>query len=745
MHLRRLELQGFKTFAQKTILEFVSASSGRSGVTAIVGPNGSGKSNIADAIRWVMGEQSLKLLRSKKSEDVIFSGTQKRPRSGFAEVTMTLVNDDEKSEIDLHEVLVTRRLYRDGQSEYEVNKQAARLADVVLLLAQCGIGQRTYSVIGQGMVDAVLSASPAERKEFFDEAAGLRVFQLKRGQAMNKLDATRDNLVQADALLHEIEPRLHSLERQVKRLKEREGIEEELRRVERAYFGRVWLDLKTKLGDATASQKKCEQEFAAKNAAAEKLERDLAEMERATPVASDVRELRNAIDALKEERSALREEQIRLDSKREIAKARSEKPWAPLPLSKIIDEIGALSKAHDDLDAALASDAPDVKKVRALVAKLRERGSELLNRLQRPAPEPETTKLGDPKLEKEAEKISDAVGKIAEKIMDAEKRLHDLTNKEEASRAHLFETQRTLTAKRHEAQAAERKLSDASVEVARLETRRDSFFAELRSAAPHLEEDLDRLTESKVESPKSKVPSTETTFDLQLSTFDSLQARMQKLRSQLEWIGGIDPATIAEYDETKDRFEKLKTQAEDLRQAIASLETVIVELDTTIKERGDAAFTKLDKEFNAYFKKLFGGGDARLIQLEAEPVLDEEGNVVEDAEIGTAGIELQATPPGKRLKSIALLSGGERALTSIALICAIMATNPSPFVVLDEVDAALDESNSKKFADILDTLADKTQFAVITHNRATMQMANVLYGVTMGDDGASQILSVKLE
>lgn len=738
MHLRRLELQGFKTFAQKTVLEFVPVAGGRLGVTAIVGPNGSGKSNIADAIRWVMGEQSLKLLRSKKSEDVIFSGTEKRARSGFAEVSMTLVNDDDpalregRGEIDLAEVLVTRRLYRDGQSEYEVNKQAVRLTDVILLLAQCGIGQRTYSVIGQGMVDAVLSASPAERKEFFDEAAGLRVFQLKRGQALNKLDATRDNLKQADALLHEIEPRLHSLERQVKRLKEREGIEEELRTIERAYFGKVWGDLRAKFGDATALHKKIEAEFAAKNADAEKLEKELAEMERATPVSSDVREIRDAIDALKEERSALREEQIRLDSKREIAKARSEKPWSPLPLSKIIDEIGALAESHGTLEALLAEDAPDVKKIRSVVAKLRERGSELLNRLQRPAPEPESAKPGDPKLEKEYEKISDAIEKTVEKIADSEKRLNELTKKEEASRTHLFETQRTLTSKRHDVQMAERKLSDASVEVARLETRRESFLAELRAQAPQLEAELDRLASQKAEG--SEAPET-------------LHARMQKLRSQLEWIGGIDPATVTEHEETQARFGTLKTQAEDLRQAITSLETVIVELDKTIKERGDVAFTTLDKEFNAYFKKLFGGGEARLIQLEAEPVTDEEGNVVEDAEenAGPAGIEMQATPPGKRLKSIALLSGGERALTSIALICAIMATNPSPFVVLDEVDAALDESNSKKFADILDTLADKTQFAVITHNRATMQMANVLYGVTMGDDGASQILSVKLE
>ena len=173
---------------------------------------------------------------------------------------------------------------------------------------------------------------------------------------------------------------------------------------------------------------------------------------------------------------------------------------------------------------------------------------------------------------------------------------------------------------------------------------------------------------------------------------------------------------------------------------------MIAELDTTIRERSATAFHKLDREFGQFFKKLFNGGEAKLVEVEPEPEVDEAGNIIEEVEEGAiAGIEIQATPPGKRNKAIALLSGGERALTSIALICAIMATNPSPFVVLDEVDAALDESNSRKFAEIVDSLAEQTQFIVVSHNRATMQQANVLYGVTMGDDGVSQLLSVKLE
>ncbi|MFA4954312.1 MAG: AAA family ATPase [Patescibacteria group bacterium] len=739
MFLKRLEIQGFKTFAQRTVLEFIADKSKNRGVTGIVGPNGSGKSNIADAIRWVMGEQSMKLLRSKRSEDVIFSGSAKKSRAGFAEVSLTLLNDD-KPDIEMHEIVVTRRLYRDGQSEYLVNGKDVRLADVALLLAQCGIGQRTYSVIGQGMVDAVLSATPTERKEFFDEAAGLRTFQLKRGSAVNKLDASRDNLKQAEMLLREIEPRLTSLERQVKRLRQREALEAELKTVESSYFGSVWRELRGKMGETSKQTAAAQKEFEKKNAEIEAMEAELAAMEKAAPVSDEVRKIRTSIDALKEERSKLREQQIRLEAQREAKAASAHRPWAPLPLSKIIEKIESLTKRHDELFVLIEKGAK-LDKLQKIVRELKEESAELLSKLQQPAPEPEKERT-DPDLEKELAGLLVKMSKIAEEVGGLETELRDLGAKEDKGRARLFEVQRALTAKRHEAQKAEQRLNETNVEMARFETRHDALLSELRQQAPQLETGLEALAQA-----AGKLSD--------LAPAEQLQSRMQRLRSQLEWIGGIDPETLKEYDTTKTRFEELSTHSTDLKQAIASLETVIVELDRTIKQRGDVAFRELDQEFGKYFKILFGGGDAKLIKLEPEPIesaaLEGEGAECaapdeEDEERYTlAGVDIQATPPGKRLKSIALLSGGERALTSIALICAIMAINPSPFVVLDEVDAALDEANSLKFAGIVDSLADRTQFVIVTHNRATMNKAGVLYGVTMGDDGVSMLLSVNLE
>ncbi|MBU1032631.1 AAA family ATPase, partial [Patescibacteria group bacterium] len=376
---------------------------------------------------------------------------------------------------------------------------------------------------------------------------------------------------------------------------------------------------------------------------------------------------------------------------------------------------------------------PEIDKLKKSIEELRESNEAFLSQLQRPAPEEDAEKEIDPALEKDLNKLSEQLSEIDTRRKETEERLDEWNKNEEVKRAHIFELQHKLTDVRKDASRTESEANHAEVELARIETRRDGFLQDLRINALALEDNLDSLANEFSEKKLEADP-------------ESLAPRLTKLRSQLEWIGGIDPETLKEYEETKQRFEELAVQTEDLKQAMTSLETVIAELDKTIKDRAETSFQLLDREFNNYFKKLFGGGEAKLLEIAPELEVDEDGNEIEQDLDGRAvGIDILATPPGKRLKSVTLLSGGERALISIALICAIMATNPSPFVVLDEVDAALDESNSRKFADIVDGLADRTQFVVVTHNRATMNQAHVLYGVTMGDEGVSKLLSVKLE
>ena len=236
MYLSRLELQGFKTFAKKTVLEFPRPDGSHHALTVVVGPNGSGKSNTSDAIRWCLGEQSMKLLRGKSGQDVIFSGSQGKTRANFAEVTMVIDNQDRAMPIDFSEVAITRRLYRDGDSEYLLNGKRARLSDVQLLLAEAGIGQRSYSVVGQGMIDHVLTSSPEERKIFFDDATGVRSLQIKRHQSMLKLRKAAENLVEVEMLLKEIEPHLRSLKQQVRHLEKRDQVAFELQDIQVRYY-----------------------------------------------------------------------------------------------------------------------------------------------------------------------------------------------------------------------------------------------------------------------------------------------------------------------------------------------------------------------------------------------------------------------------------------------------------------------------------------------------------------------------
>jgi chromosome segregation protein len=242
--LKSLELHGYKTFANRTLFEFAEQ------VTAIVGPNGSGKSNIADSLRWVLGEQSYGLLRAKKTEDMIFSGSESRPRAGLASATITFDNSDGWLPIDFSEVAITRRAHRDGLNEYLINGQRVRLKDVGELLAQSGLAERTYTVIGQGLVDAALSLKADERRRLFEEAAGIGLHRARREEALRRLEATRRNLERVQDILAELKPRLSSLERQARRALEYEQLRADLQVLLREWYGYHWHTAQFELAEA---------------------------------------------------------------------------------------------------------------------------------------------------------------------------------------------------------------------------------------------------------------------------------------------------------------------------------------------------------------------------------------------------------------------------------------------------------------------------------------------------------------
>lgn len=683
-------------------------------------------SNLADAVRWVLGEQSMKLLRGKKSEDVIFTGTARRARAGFAEAALTLNNEDRSAPIDYSALEISRRLYRDGNSEYLINGKTVRLADIQLLLAQANFGQRTYSVIGQGMVDHILVASPQERKEFFDEAAGVKQFQLKRDQAVNKLERTRDNLAQAESLLNEIAPRLRSLSRQVRRLEERDPIEEELKILGRAHYGKLWRELNTSINELKKKTKELDERHKAKNEVLQGLREELAGLEAKETKAKGFLDLQKEYETLNQSRSKIREELLKVENAIAFAKLQEGKADA-VPVARLLTEVERLVKEQKDFLARLeqVKNLGELAEVQQVFRDLLGGSEAMLKEFTGKSTTPARFDNQKKEFETELAKTDAALGAL-------QRQIHEYGTEEQKKRGRLFSLQHDLQRASEAQVAIDRELNEVRVSLARFETKRESLAQEIQlqmEIMPDtlLEGDLPVLETGKEEAAE----------------------KIRKLKTQLEVIGSIDPEVIKEHSETKERHDFLKSQIDDLNKATEDLGDAISELERIIEERAEVSFKNLNREFEKYFKILFGGGTAGLTKT--QPAREEEEDLeTEDRKPKTkkpeyTGIEIIANPPGKRIKSINMLSGGERAMTSIAIICAIMAENPSPFVVLDEVDAALDEANSIKFAKIVEELVSQTQFIIITHNRATMEKANVLYGVTMGDDGISRLLSLRLE
>ncbi len=759
MYLQRLEVQGFKTFAKKTVLEFPAPMAGSNPLTVVVGPNGSGKSNLSDAIRWCLGEQSMKQLRGKESQDIIFSGSEGRGRANFAEVTLTFNNEDKSMpSIEASEVTITRRLYRDGESSYMMQGTEVRLSDIQLTLAEAGVGQRSYAVIGQGMVDHILTSSPEERKIFFDDATGVRGLQIRRHQSMLKLERSAKNLADVEMLLQELEPRLNLLKRQVKRLNEREKVEVELKELSANYFGtQYWnlqdeklaIDARVKVATQKVDQKKAE--LAAGDAKLAELEK--AEAGKVTDM-SGVQEFQSAYKKSQEELASARKAHFAIEREIELAKVRAQSSWAPLPLTDIIGEVKELASLHERLLTSLRS-VKALEELEAIVKDIESahgRSSKLRDRLIKP--NPEDFKL-DPKHKSDLETANTSIKAAEAKVKEAERAMDAKAREASASKSEVFAFQRSLRQLQAEVMQFENDKNSHSVELARVETRIEAIIVEARDSVG-----IESVEVMMKQAPESRA-----------QNVDELRDKMIRVRHQLEMIGGIDPEVMKEHAEVDERFTFLSTQVGDLRSAIASTEKIVDELDDEIRSQSERAFKEINEHFQKYFKVLFGGGSCSLVKMSEEEVtvetkvaLDrametvaEEHNKEEEEsheEISkrvssrkdaVAGIDIQATPPGKKLKALNLLSGGERALTSIALLSAIMETNPSPFVVLDEVDAALDEANTVRFANILNELRIHTQFIVITHNRATMEKADTLYGVTMGDEGISSLLSVRLE
>ncbi|MBI3627920.1 MAG: AAA family ATPase [Candidatus Sungbacteria bacterium] len=722
MRLSKLSISGFKSFAKNTVLEFPVE------ISAIVGPNGSGKSNIAEAIRWVLGEQSMKSLRGRRGEDLIFNGSPKVPRMGKASVALYFENHDGKIPLDFPEVIVERKIFRDGSNEYSLNNSIVRLKDIVGLIARMGLGDQKHNIIGQGEVDRWLLSSSRDRKEILEEALGLKVYQIKKIESERKFALTQENMNQVEALVREIAPHLKFLKHQAEKAEARETLEADLEKLERIYFCRILVEIEREEKEIAKDAAPFEKELASAEAKVRHLKSTIEAREAEALNPDDVTSLENSLAALETTRQNLEREFGRAEGRALAEKDRLAKPSVRIADPAYIKE--KITKLLSLLKESLGNPAELAHKIESAVFEL----ESLISDIDRGSVEltPDAAWQKDLKiLEEEAKRLEAELQKAAA----------DLSKKREAVRVRESVSRATEA----DLRKLERELREAEELRGKIRSKleRTNYLREnIHSRRETLKKEL-----ALVNLPEAKVREVDANDLAHYPDAQDLFKKIERLRGKLEEIGGIDASVVKEYTDTESRYQFLTKELEDLKAASASLQELIETLEKQIADDFDRGFKKINEGFDQYFKIIFGGGHAKLTyeKLGRRKSDEDEKDGLEEPEEIEYGIDIDVDIPRKRIRSLSMLSGGERALASIALLFAMVLVNPPPFLVLDETDAALDEANSQKYADTLVELSKKTQLIIITHNRETMLRAGILYGVTMGDDGISKLVSIKFE
>ncbi len=729
MYLKSIELVGFKSFGKKTELVFGSA------IVSIVGPNGSGKSNVAEAFRFVLGEQSMKSLRSKKGEDLIWGGSPGTPRANRGAVRVTFDNSNRLLDLDFKEVVVERVVHRDGVNEYLLNGTPVRLKDVIRLLAGANIGGSGYQIISQGEADRILNASPRERREMVEDALGLKLYQHKKAESERKLTETGVNIDKTKSLRREIGPHLNFLRTQVERIEKARELKTELAAKLNDYLAREHAWISQEDARLVGEVRVHESELKKLTAGVA-----LARGKRGSSSDTAIQELRAKLSERESKLAEARRESEKLA--RELGRAEGALEATNVTVEQIVP-VPHVRQFARDLDAALgdAERAGDLTSLKSVVADVRTRIKAFIEGLTGIAPET------NEEVRRQVQTLSGSLLRVQKEEAALAGELEDLRKRIAEVRESGFAAERDLIELESAVREAQAKLSTVSGARSTIAASRQHFEEEVREgialigAAVHGWE-------------KAGIP--EGALSEERSVQEKRRRDIERLKIKIEESGiGEGDRVVSEFKQTKERDEFLAKELVDLERSAASLKDIIAELEKTIDARFHDGLKHINEALKNFFAKLFGGGAAKLFVEEPkrrtrdlETDEDEENNDIvsryEEEEI-YAGLSIDVSLPRKKIRGLEVLSGGERALTSIALIFSMTQVNPPPFLILDETDAALDEANSKRYADMIQELAHKSQLIVITHNRATMAAAGELYGVTMGQDGVSKLLSVKLE
>jgi chromosome segregation protein len=908
MFLKSMEMFGVKSFADRTRINF------EPGVTIIVGPNGCGKSNVVDAIKWVLGEKQARNIRGEKMEDIIFAGTEQRKQLSLSEVFVTIDNTGKVLDIDADQVTVGRRIFRDGESEYSINKASVRLKDVESLFLDTGIGKSAYSVMEQGKIDMILSTRAEDRRYIFEEAAGISKYKLQKRESLKKLADTSDNLDRINDIIKEIEREKESKSMQVETTKAYLVLKNELGALEVTINATRFRELASKRmqiqGEVEKHQRaraEVSARIAATSAANEKdekrkndIQQQLFELEKrlhayrirvedideraernrslineelalkqgiedkiterranlsrlaeerdrssqsgvqiASRIEDDRRKLESFFatrtrktgsieqsrEAIEERKAGIKKAEVRLKElqaslelvikrlidaiekrKAELEGSEKERIEVRTSINAAIESIGeSLRRAAADiregraadalaliesvdlarlnadlqrfegyedgfrsilfdktgvhaekenLDGQIRSAAGSIEQYRAEIASLEahirneqvelEDVNQMITRIEKDLSRNENERdwidkhvlsLGSQILD-----LENQIGHYGEEILRADKKIESLTAEIEEWERRLIEfNERSsslmegisdMTEKRRELEVSIRERKDAARghedELRRIVekiTALDKTLVEVDFKKNGIEEYLWIEHEKKIDDALKGAAGA--------SDLEGLLERSGEIKKRIQELGPINNLAIEEYRNLEKRLEYYTGQRNDIRNARDDIYTVIEDINRTSVEMFMDTFRSIQKNFSEIFRQLFEGGNAAIELVDPENVLE-------------SGIEILIRPPGKKLKYINLLSGGERALTAIALLFATYMVKPSPFCFLDEIDAALDEQNVGRFVRLLREFTRGSQFVIVTHNKKTMTIGETLYGVTMEEPGISKLVSLRM-
>ena len=779
MHFKKLDIFGFKSFADKTHLHF------KAGVSAIVGPNGVGKSNIAEAIRWVLGEQSARNLRASQMKDVIFNGTSTRKPLGLAEVSLTLSNSQKILPLDYEEINIKRRVLRSGESEYFLNRTPCRLKDISSLFLNTGMSNSAYSLIDQRDINLLLSSRPEEKREIFEQVAGIGLYRQKKKESEKKLEQTEANLVRVSDIISELQQQMNILNRESNKAKQYQEKLERLKETEVKFYAFQYNQMKQKQGLISKEREK----FGGQK---EKISQRLAEIE------NRFKDWNKQLNLLEEKVSSIYEQ--KLETERLKERSDNQFVFNQQQRKQIEEEIKKINSELEHIESKIIQLDKDFKKKSVLIKELGKKkeilanlgqqgtrpsldnilkevdviGKELnivmdlnllkekLNRYfsqlkskikelflplikekeikndaelgslkEKEKLEIEMSQmlrraLAEAQQEKEEKKkqikeLTAKKGVLGEQIAELKNGQKNLLSQKEKIEKELIglrdekqELSKLINRRRDEEGETEKQLFSFAEKIQRLELEEREFVLEMRNIRQRMEE---KYSLNIVEVVPEEIDCEET------------RRKIEGLNRRLEGLGSVHLSAIEEQERLDERLSFLVGQREDLTSAKKSLQQAIIKLDSQAKEMFVQTIDKVEKEFNHFFNLLFLGGEARIKR---------EGDIL------NSDIRLIVHPPGKKLQDALLLSSGERALTAIALLFALFRVKPSPFCVLDEVDASLDDSNIGRFVDILKEFIQKTQFIIITHNKRTISIADIIYGVTMEEKGISKLVSVRL-